>query len=315
MTARKANGRLSIGILTSAFCILSAGCNLFGPRPEPPDAKAPPVPTGAMRTPSAVELVDYLNREAGYLQSIQTSDLTIDVRAQGNAVGLDGGTLLCQKPRYFKLVGKKFGSQEVLVGSNDERFWFFVKRDPSDALYHCSHTEYANGSSAELPFPFQPEWVLEALGMGQLDPGGSFRVDEDKTTFRLIEDSRLRGQPITKVTVFYKGGAQGNQPQVKARMMYDAQDRLICQATVKSVTRIPVDRASAGSRAAVATCPRVIKLEWPAQDTTLELDLGRVQINRQLEMQAFQMPRLGGRQVDLARDRPTGRGVVPARFR
>jgi hypothetical protein len=264
------------------ICVLGTGCNIFRARPEPPDAKAPPIPTGQLDKPTPDLLVTYLNREAAKLQSIQTTDLTIDVRSQGNSVSLDG-TLLCQKPRYFKLTGKKFGSQEVLVGSNEDRFWFYVKRDPSDALYFCSHTEYANGTSAELPFPFQPEWVLE--------------------------DATLRGQRIRKVTVFYKGRAHGEQPQVKARMMYDDRDRLICQATVKSVTRIPTDRGGS------VTVPQIIKLEWPAQDTELVLDLGRVQVNRQLAMESFQMPRLGSKQVDLARDRPTSRGVVPARFR
>jgi hypothetical protein len=307
------HGRLSICILTSALCILSSGCNIFGARPEPPDAKAPPVPTGHFDTPTPELLVKYLNNQAALLQSIQTSDMTIDIRSQGNDVGLEG-TLLCQKPRYFKLIGRKFGSQEVLVGSNDERFWFFIKRDPQDSLYYCSHNEYANGSSAELPFPFQPEWVLEALGMGQIDSSASLRVEEDNSTFKLIEDATLRGQPIKKVTVFYKGAARGNQPQVKARMMYDAKDRLICQATVKSVTRIPLERRSAKGTPLHATCPQVIKLEWPAQDTELVLDLGRVQVNRQLELDSFRMPRLGSRQVDLARDRPAGR-VVPARFR
>ncbi|HKB02309.1 MAG TPA: hypothetical protein VKD90_08820 [Gemmataceae bacterium] len=288
-----------------SLLVLGTGCNLFGPRPERPDAKAPPVPTGHLDRPTPEQLVRYLNRESSRLQSIQTSDLSISVWSQGNSVGLDSGTLLCQKPRYFKLVGKKFGLQEVIVGSNEDRFWFYVKRDPSDALYHCSHTEYANGSSAELPFPFQPEWVLEALGMGEIDPDARLRVDEDKATYRLIEESTLRGQPIKKVTVFYKGAAHGDQPQVKARMLYDDRDRLICQATVKSVRRT-------GS----VTVPQEIKLQWPAQDTTLVLDLGQgVQVNRQLSMESFQMPRLGSKQVDLARDRPTGRGVVPARFR
>jgi hypothetical protein len=60
----------------------------------------------------------------------------------------------------------------------------------------------------------------------------------------------------------------------------------------------------------------VIKLEWPAQDTELILDLGKMKINERLSMESFQMPRLGSKQVDLGRDRPTGRsGVVPARFR
>src|SRR5262245_11202825 len=148
--------------------VFGTGCNLFGPRPERPDAKAPPVPTGHLDKPTPEQLVRYLNRESGRLQSIQTSDLSISIWSQGNSIGLDG-TLLCQKPRYFKLTGRKIGQQQVLVGSNEERFWFYVPQG-SDALYHCSHTEYANGSSAELPFPFQPEWVLESLGMGDVNP-------------------------------------------------------------------------------------------------------------------------------------------------
>jgi hypothetical protein len=321
MKTRSPRRPLPLIIYHFAFviCLPGVGCNLIGPRPEAPDAKAPPVPTEITRKPTGYDLADYLNKQAGLLQSIQTNDLTISVWAQGSSVGLDGGTLLCQKPRYFKLVGKKFGSQEVLVGSNDERFWFYVKRDPSDALFHCTHTEYANGSSAELPFPFQPEWVLEALGMGHIDPDGPLRVEEDRATFKLIEDGKLRGQPIRKVTVFHKGAASltGNQPQVKARQMYDAtNDRLICQATVKSVRRTRLNRTDAAGKPVYATCPQIIKLEWPGQDTTLELDLGQVQVNRQLELDAFRMPRLGSRQVDLARDRPAGRsGIVPARFR
>ena len=303
--------RLSFCIFPFAFCVVASGCNLFGARPEPPDAKAPPIPNGGTRIPTSDELVSYLNREASRLQSIDTRDLSIDVRAQGTSVSLDSGSLLCQKPRYFKLVGKKFGSQEVLVGSNEERFWFYVKRDPSDALFHCSYTDF-DGGAIDLPFPFEPEWVLEALGMGTLSPNSSYRVDEDKSTYRLIETTTLRGQKVRKVTVFHKGMARDNQPQVKARMMYDAKDRLICAATIKSVSRIPVDH---GSQAFV-TCPQVIKLEWPAQQTELILDLGRAKVNGQLAMESFQMPRLGSKQVDLGRDRPTGRGgVVPARYR
>jgi hypothetical protein len=293
-----------------ALCLLAMGCNIFRARPEPPDAKAPPVPVGDTGKPTSEQLVRYLNNQAATLQSIETRDLTVDVRAPGVSVGLDGGSLMCQKPRYFRMVGKKFGSQEVLVGSNDERFWFYVKRDPQDALYHCSYTDFDKGA-VELPFPFEPEWVLEALGMAQVG-GGSTKVEEDKATYRLIENTTLRGRPVRKETVFYKGTARGDQPQVKARMMYDEQNRLICMATIKSVTRIPLERGP-NTRSVSVTCPQMIKLEWPAQETELILDLGRVKVNDRLSMEAFQMPRLGSREVDLGRDRPTGR-VVPARF-
>jgi hypothetical protein len=149
--------------------------------------------------------------------------------------------------------------------------------------------------------------------MAQVGPSSSMRVEDDKSTYRLIEESSLRGKPVTKVTVFYKGTARGEQPQVKQRMMYDNQKRLICAATIKSVSRIPLERGN-GAAPVYVTCPQIIKLEWPAQDTELILDLGKMTVNQRLSMEAFQMPRLGSREVDLGRDRPTGR-VVPANYR
>ena len=74
-------------------------------------------------------------------------------------------------------------------------------------------------------------------------------------------------------------------------------------------------RPAPDGRPVYATVPQAIKLEWPAQDTELVLDLGKVKINGQLPMESFQLPRTGARQVDLGRDRPTGRRVVPAGVR
>jgi len=312
-TPFRSNSVLRIFPLAFIICaLLGAGCGLIRPRPERPDAKAPSVPTVDNGMPTSEQLTRYLNSQAAMLQSIESRDLSIDIRAPGANVGLDGGSLLCQKPRYFRLIGKKFGSQEVLVGSNEERFWFFVKRDPSDALFHCSYTDFEKGA-IDLPFPFEPEWVLEALGMGTVDPNGTFRVEDGKNTYVLIEDTTLRGRKIRKETVFYKGTARGDQPQVKTRTMFDEKNRIICTATIKSVTRIPVDRGP-NAKSSVVVCPQSIKLEWPAQETELILELGRVQVNERLSMDAFQMPRLGSKQVDLGRDRPTSRsGVMPAR--
>jgi hypothetical protein len=305
--------RRSICVLASAFCVLLGGCNIFRARPEPPDAKAPPVPTVSRDKPTPQLLVKYLNDEADKLHSIETHDLQIDVRVPGSSVSLESGSLLCQKPRFFRLTGKKLGMQQVLVGSNDDRFWFYVKQDPSDALYHCSYTDFEKGA-VDLPFPFEPEWVLEALGMAHTNASPSMKVEDDKTTYRLIEDTTMRGKPVRRVTVFYKGNARGEQPQVKSRTLYDSQDKVICAATIKTVTRIPVERG-ANTKSTYVTCPQIVKLEWPAQQTELILDLGRMKVNERLSMESFQMPRLGSKQVDLGRDRPTGRGVVPAQYR
>jgi hypothetical protein len=314
MTARDAGRRLSICLLSSAVCVLPVGCNMFSKR-EAPEAKGPttgPVDTSKLN-PDLI--VTYLNKQADLVQSIDAQDISLTARGPGGAPPTLDGSLLVQKPRYFRLVGKfpLTGSQEVLVGSNEERFWFYVPK-MQDALMYCSYTDFEKG--VELPFPFDPQWVLEAMGMAHVPAGGVKRMElDDKTrTVRLIQEASLHGQKVTKVTVCYQARTHKDVPQVKARIVYDARGKVICQATTKSVSRIAVGRDAAGETV-FAVVPQVVKLEWPAQDTSLELDLGKVRINQPLPMSAFQMPDLGSRRVDLGRDRPTGRGVVPAQFR
>jgi hypothetical protein len=306
--------RFSFFLLPFSFCLL-AGCNMFWAKREAPEAKGPqtgPVDTSRL---TADLIVSYLNKQADLVQSIDAQDISLTARGPGGSPPTLDGSLMVQKPRYFRLVGKfpLTGSQEVLVGSNEERFWFYIPK-MQDALMHCSYTDFEKG--VDLPFPFDPQWVLEAMGMAHVPADGIKRMelDEKTRTVRLIQEASLHGQKVTKVTVCYQARTHKDVPQVKTRIIYDARGKVICQATTKSVTRIPVGRDAAGD-SVFATVPQVVKLEWPAQDTSLELDLGKVRINQQLPMSAFQMPDLGSRRVDLGRDRPTGRGVVPAQFR
>jgi hypothetical protein len=288
---------------------------MFWAKREAPEAKGPRVPVGDTSGLTTDTLVDYLNKQADKVESIDANDISLTARGPGGSPPTLDGSLMVQKPRFFRLVGKfpLTGSQEVLIGSNQERFWFYIPK-MQDALMHCSYTDFERG--VELPFPFDPQWVLEAMGMARVPAEGAKRMEKDEKagTVRLIQDATLHGQRVKKVTVCYLAPTSRDVPQVKARIVYDERGKVICQATTKSVSRMSIGKDPAG-KTVYAEVPKVVKLEWPAQDTSLELDLGKVKVNGQLPMSAFQMPDLGSRRVDLGRDRPTGRGVVPAQFR
>src|SRR5262245_9012927 len=105
--------------IAACLCLL-AGCQLFRPKPEPPDAKVPNVPIGDTSRLTAESVVAYLNVQADRVQSIDAPDITLTARAPGGTSPSLEGKLLVQKPRYFKLTGRSLMGQEVLLGSNQE---------------------------------------------------------------------------------------------------------------------------------------------------------------------------------------------------
>jgi hypothetical protein len=298
--------------LAFASCLLLAGsgCHLFKLTNNRKDGPPPPLPTNNEK-PKVEEIVAYLNREADKLNSIEAKDLSMTASMAGETSSVNSGSMIVQKPRNFRLVGKKFGDQ-VVLGSNDERFWFWVK-PAQNTLYHCSYNDFEKG--AELPIPFQPELVLEALGMSHVTVNENMTVKDNSQYFTLVEESTLRGKPIRKETMIHRGPARGDQPQVVSRTLFDASTgKVICKATVNEVMRKPIDNEYRAGEPAFVTCPKVIHLEWPQQDIKLVISLDSININRQIPPTVFQMPDIGDRQIDVGRDHPTGR-VVPAGYR
>ena len=260
----------------------------------------------ASANPTGADVVAMLNENAQRVQSIECHDISMDCSQGHDSVGLMG-SLVCQpQARNFRMSAKALGSTEVDIGSNSSEFWFWVKRSPQPYLFHCSHEDFARGA-AQLPFPFQPDWIIEALGVATYDPNKPYRI-EARTggDFDLVEDGRSpQGQPVRKVTRLSRR-TQG-QLLVTAHILQDANGREICGAYVQH------SQQDAASRVVL---PREVVLQWPAQQMRMKLLLDRVVVNSALDQQRlvalFTRPNLQNVQgYDLARGPDSG-GLRPA---
>jgi hypothetical protein len=283
--------------------LVAAGCNQMQPmRPGPAAQQNTRVSTNA---PSAADLVEYMNRNARLVQRIECGDLDMDASQGRQQVGLRG-KLVCQKPRDFRMSGKVLGKDEVDMGSNDQEFWYWIGKAEPPYLFHCSYTDFNQGR-ARMPFPFQPEWIMEGLGMAEYGAPDHYKVNVTPQTVELIEETRSsQGTPVRKVTVFSRVPAQGNQPQVTAHILQDASGKEICSAHIVEVQQ---DRATS------AIVPRRIELRWPAEQMTLKMKLDQVTVNPSISQQKaavlFTRPKLTGVQsYDLARGLDTQGGQV-----
>lgn len=227
----------------------------------------------ASANPTAADLVSAVNENARRVQTLECRNVSLDCSQGRESVGLLG-LLACQPAaRNFRMTAKALGSTEVDLGSNSQEFWFWVKRAPQPYLYHCSHQDFASGQ-AQMPFPFQPDWIVEALGVAEYNPAKSYRVQTYAGGFDLMEDSTSpQGAPVRKITRFSR--SQG-QLLVSAHVLQDSAGQEICAAVVR---RFQQDRASG------AVLPQEVVLSWPAQQIRMRMVLDRALVNNAVDAQ------------------------------
>jgi hypothetical protein len=241
--------------------------------------------------PTETDLVNYLNYNSERIQSLQVNDLQMDGQRGMQSVGLSG-SMVCRKARDFRLRADVAGKTMADIGSNDQEFWFWIAKSEPPYLAHCSYADLRTGT-VKLPFPFQPEWVMESLGMGQYGPAQNCRLVEAGRFYRLMQDTTgSQGQPVRKIIVFNR---DPGKYQVREYILQDTRGKDICTANINDVQTIQ----SAG-----VTIPRRITLKWPEQKLTLTLKLDDVTVNVNFNgSQAFTRQNMPGIQsYDLARN-------------
>jgi hypothetical protein len=252
--------QISIALGLGALVFVT-GCPPFQKKATP-DFRAP-VTSSA---PTAGELVAALNDNARKVQSVGCRYLDIDCAQGEKSVGLRGW-MYCQKPKSFRMSASLAGNTEVDMGSNDSEFWYWIRRSEPPYLFHCSHEEFAKGQ-VRLQVPFQPEWIMEALGMAEYDPTKSYQVVANKNTIELIEPAMLpQGQQVNKITVFTRSQ---NGLQVSSHVLKDSQNNEICTATVVRTQQDP---------GTGVLLPKVVDLKWPAEHLKMQLHMPSLSVN------------------------------------
>jgi hypothetical protein len=280
--------------------MLLAGCNqMKWFRPNPP------VEGGLVMTspnPTAESVVALLNENARRLQSLECHDIDLTC-TQGIHSGNLVASMVCQKPRNFRLMGKVVNNTVVDMGSNDHEFWWWISKADPPHLYHCAYDEFKQ-IQGRVGLPFQPDWIIESLGMAEFAPGKPYKlVSARDNTLELVEDTYSpQGRPVHKVTVLRRGPNQ--QVYVTAHHLRDEHGKNICSAVVLQ---------SQQERSSNAVLPKKVQIDWPAEKIRLTMTLNDVRVNAALTPERtavlFTRPRLKDvPSVDLARgmDPPSG---------
>jgi hypothetical protein len=241
---------------------------------------APPLPRALPPSPTVDQLIQVVNRNNSQIQSFWSENATIS----GQGFPALRANLAYARSRFLRLhASSSLTGPEVDLGSNPDFFWFWVRRSEPPAIYYCRHDQFAT-SPARQTIPVQPDWLIEALGVTEIDPAlphqGPFPLPGDRLELRTIRETP--DGPVTKVTIF-----NASQGWILEQNIYNAQGLLLASATASQHRRDPLSNL---------VMPGVVVINCPSAQFSLRIDLGPVQINRLSGNPAdlWNMPQING---------------------
>ncbi|MDA1050956.1 MAG: hypothetical protein O3C40_10815 [Planctomycetota bacterium] len=250
------NRTLGIGcLLLTLFVASGATCHhrTFGVDPMAPAAFTTP--------PTLDEIIYAVNANTNRVQQLHSDSAWLSLP------GLPGlrTTVSLERERRFRLKSKLIGP-ELDIGSNDELFWFWAKQSPEPVVFYASHRDFA-ASPARGMFPVDPHWLIEAIGLVQLEPGGMHEGPFTREDGRVEVRTRLPGPTgdMTRVLVI-----DGRYGWILEQHLFDAAGRAVASAR------------TSGHRyyaAAAVSLPHRIEIEMPDAQLSLTIDVSEYSIN------------------------------------
>jgi hypothetical protein len=287
--------RYITGMTCLVLATLVTGCTLFGPINNPHRGDHA----------SDTQAIHALNVNAARCNALECADLEIECKQAGQTI-TPMGRMVCQKPRNFYLQGKVAGNPVVQMGSNSEEFWYWIRPQNEKAppyLFHCSWDNYQRGMIRGMKLPFQPDWLMEVLGMGTFDEDPKHVKVTTKDNVIEIEQQTTSptGEAITKLTVIDRKNWKGDTPCVKEHQLLDKSGKLICSATVLETQVDPSTRA---------VYPMRVEVKWPAEQLEMRFTLRDAKVLKDIgqdrSQALFSRKQWNGETFDLARGQPDG---------
>lgn len=241
------------------LAVAGAGCKTF-PWTQP----TPPPPRLLPPSPTLEQVIEVVNRNNSQIRSFSSTRASID----GPGFPSLRASLAFERPRRLRLRAETgLTGAEFDLGSNDELFWFWVRRNRPPAVYFCRHDQIAT-SEALRTMPIDPEWLIEALGVVELDPAlphqGPTPLPNDRLRIDTIRNTPEG--PTTKITII-----DGSQGWILEQHLYDARRRLLASSVASGHRRDPLSGL---------VMPTIVQINCPPAKLSMRINLGNVEINR-----------------------------------
>ncbi|MFO0897722.1 MAG: hypothetical protein U0836_09905 [Pirellulales bacterium] len=219
-----------------------------------------PMPRILPEGPTAEQIVSAINANTSRVRTLHAPQARVDGRGFPSL----RANLVIERPSRFRLTAETpLTGPEVDLGSNEELFWMWARR-PQPTLYFCQHSRFASSAARQM-FPIEPRWLIEAVGLVEIDPSAQHAGPYEAGLGRLRIETRGGPQSPVRVTI-----VDSTSGWVLEQLLYDAGGHLLARSVASN------HRLDAASGAGL---PQRVDVQWPPTGLELQLDLGDPIVN------------------------------------
>ncbi|MEO0529472.1 MAG: hypothetical protein AAF266_02730 [Planctomycetota bacterium] len=243
---------------------MGASCSpRFG---SPFGVTGPPAPVVLTPAATAADVVAAINANTDRIQTYQASQATVSL-PESAGLPLVTAPIAVERPRRFRLRGTTaFTGPEIDLGSNDERFWLWARRNEPPALYTARHDQWAT-SPMRSQLPIEPGWLIEGLGMVQLDPSAAYTGPTPRGDGSLELRAQVAGPNGTQQRVYV---IDAQTAAVREQHVYDPAGTLMASVFADRFRYDVVSQTS---------LPERVRLNVPAAGLDLTINTGAIVVN------------------------------------
>lgn len=262
----------------------------------------PTAPVVLTPTSTAQDIVAAINANTQRVQTYQATQASLTTPGV-IGVPLLSSSIAVERPNRFRLrATTTITGPEVDLGSNDERFWVWARRNDPPGVYTATHDAFRSGAG-RTALPIEPAWLVDALGLPLLDPAAAYEGPLPRGDGAVELRARV-ATPAGSVTRVYL--VDDRTAQVREQHLFDETGSLAASVRADSFRYDPL---------AGVSLPEQVEVRVPAAQLALRINTGPVVLNAPIADggQLWQMPQLNGYPVvDLGGAVPAAPGAINA---
>ena len=263
----------------------------------------PPPPVVFQAAPSLEDLTAVVNRTQN-IRQLSSNSATVEMLSMPNLPRL-GATINLERERRFRLrASLPIVFAGLDMGSNDEMFWFEVPEGMSKTLYYARHDQYQQQLTRAI-LPVDPTWVMDALGLVQLDASAVVAGPITRTDGKLETRSTMPMPDGIYQRVCF---IDPNAGYVTDQFLYAPGGNLIAKCAASQHRYYLEEQCALPHRVELHLYPAV------GPPLSMRIDVSSYAINQLLsgDPQLFTMPTSASQSVDLTTLGSGGPSLVPA---